>query len=134
MKNLLKNKDVVACETKEQHLRIVSILKAVGTPVYEPTQRGGSWDEGYPNLAMEGNSVCGNCADAGAEPYKWLTESEFIAKAMGLIPKPVDPTIKVDGRETSFNDDGSVNVAGSFVDYDTLKAIYNHATIKKGVK
>lgn len=136
MKNLLKHRDVVACETKEQHLRIVSILKAVGAPLYDLTQSGKSWDAGYPNLVMEGDSICGNCADVGSEPYKWLTESEFIAKAMGIAPESVDPLITVGSCATIFNTDGSVNIGpgGSYVSYETLRSIYGHATAKKSDK
>lgn len=101
--NLLKNNDAVECTSVEQQKRILAILKKAGIPIYHETDRGNPFEDGYPNLCWDGPClyVVGLMHDPPHPSYQWLSEGEFIAKAMG-IEVEVDPVIRIGDHVVEF--------------------------------
>lgn len=130
--NLLKNNDAVECTSVEQQKRILAILKKVGVPIFHETAKGNSFERGYHNLCWDDPCLCvvGLMSVPSDKWYQWLSEGEFIAKAMG-IEVEVDPVIRISDHTVEFLKDGSVKVGCTVVSGEVLKEVYEYS-VKKG--
>ena len=125
MKNLLENNDAVMCDSPEQRARIIAILLSAGVPVWPGTPESGGL---YPHLLWNGERLNGIVS---THTYSFLSEGEFIAKALGVVVKPIEPPITIGEHGVDFLGNGDIKVGCTRVDYDTLKQVYDRATKNK---
>ena len=128
MSHLLKENDIVHCESQEQYDRIIELAKKAGIEVYWETDKERHWDR-FHNLVMSGAWICGDMIGVGSQWRQWHTEAEFVAKMFGVGPK--EPPIRIKDWTVGFHDDGSINVGCTTVDNKTLNAICERANKTK---
>ncbi len=128
MSHLLKEKDIVHCESQEQYDRIIAFADAAGVPVYDPSRCNDVWSK-YGNLSFNDKKLVANSAMRGSPLYQWHTEAEFVAKMFGIASKA--PPIRIDNREVEFFYDGSIVVGCTRVGNDTLNAVCERANKMK---
>lgn len=124
MKSQLKNNDVVICESHEQWERIKKLAIAAGMdPCYRE-----DWCPGRCWTQCGDNNIQGWRLPEAKQRGNVMPEHEFVAKMFGVWNN--DPVIIIDNHSVEFMDGGDIKVGCMPVPYDTLKAIYEHATTK----
>lgn len=124
MKSQLKNNDVVICESHEQWERIKKLAIAAGMdPCYRE-----DWCPGRCWTQCGDNNIQGWRLPEAKQRGNVMSEHEFVAKMFGVWNN--DPVIIIDNHSVEFMDGGDIKVGCMPVPYDTLKAIYEHATTK----
>lgn len=124
MKSQLKNNDVVICESHEQWERIKKLAIAAGM---DPCNRE-DWCPGRCWTQCGDNNIQGWRLPEAKQRGNVMPEHEFVAKMFGVWNN--DPVIIIDNHSVEFMDGGDIKVGCMPVPYDTLKAIYEHATTK----
>ena len=126
MKSQLKNNDVVICESHEQWERIKKLAIAAGMDPY--CHHSEDWRPGRCWTQCGDNNIQGWMLAGARDGGNIMPEHEFVAKMFGVWNN--DPVIIIDNHSVEFMDGGDIKVGCMPVPYDTLKAIYEHATTK----
>jgi hypothetical protein len=129
MKHKLKNHHVAYCKDKQELRMAIAACEKAGAPVHGTSKTGGN-DIRYPHISFVLNEV-----------YQWngrnpedeiiIPLSEFIARAMGIEPQSIEPTIVIDGRTLEFLDGGAVKVGCQTIDAATIDLIHERSKAKR---
>lgn len=96
MGHKLKERMAAVCATKEELRMAIEVCEAAGVPIFSESLTGEN-DEGFPDITFHDQEVCQTAARNKPEyPRTWIPLSEFLARAIGVEPKPVVKELTVE--------------------------------------
>jgi hypothetical protein len=128
MKHKLQHGHATRCATPEDQIAIVAICHASNVPVYPETLKRRKID-GYPHLVWDGVDV--TAISERHTPVIWISNAEFVARALGHEPKPIEPPIIIDGRTLDFLPGGSVKVGCQTIAPETIDLIQQRSKAQR---